>query len=102
MTGSAALPGGAWKTLTVTLDTTADRLTTYLDGVAVGSVATTITASSLLTSDDPLGLHRPVLLPRPATSRARSTTSPSTTSRSPPEQVAGLVALAADGQRPRR
>ena len=50
VTGSAALPGGAWKTLTVTLDTTADRLTTYLDGVAVGSVTTPITASSLLTT----------------------------------------------------
>lgn len=50
VTGSAALPATTWKTLTVTLDTTADRITTYLDGVAVGSARTTITAGDLLTA----------------------------------------------------
>ncbi|TYB50716.1 cellulosome enzyme [Nonomuraea sp. PA05] len=48
VTGSAALPSGAWKTLTVTLDTTAGRITTYLDGAAVASAATTITAGQLI------------------------------------------------------
>ncbi|WP_433381753.1 LamG-like jellyroll fold domain-containing protein [Actinoplanes sp. CA-142083] len=48
VTGSAALPANAWKTLTVTLDTTADRLTTYLDGAAVAGVTTTVTAGQLL------------------------------------------------------
>ncbi|PZF82996.1 LamG-like jellyroll fold domain-containing protein [Jiangella anatolica] len=48
VTGSAALPANAWKTLTVTLDTAADRVTTYLDGVAVGSATTTIGAGDLL------------------------------------------------------
>nr|WP_203416884.1 LamG-like jellyroll fold domain-containing protein [Jiangella ureilytica] len=50
VTGSAALPATTWKTLTVTLDTAADRVTTYLDGVAVGSARTTIGAGDLLTS----------------------------------------------------
>ena len=49
VTGSAALPATRWTTLTVTLDTAADRLTTYLDGAAVSSVATTATADELLT-----------------------------------------------------
>ncbi|BCY10284.1 LamG-like jellyroll fold domain-containing protein [Actinoplanes sp. L3-i22] len=48
VTGSAALPSGVWKLLTVTLDTAADRLTSYLDGVAVSSAATTISAGDLL------------------------------------------------------
>ncbi|TMR15840.1 cellulosome enzyme [Nonomuraea zeae] len=48
VTGSAALPAGAWKTLTVTLDTTARRVTTYLDGAAVASAATTVTAAQLI------------------------------------------------------
>ena len=48
VTGAAALPANAWRTVTVTLDTAADRLTTYLDGAAVGSVATTATAGQLL------------------------------------------------------
>lgn len=48
VTGSAALPANAWKTLTVTLDTTADKITSYLDGVAVSSAATTISASDIL------------------------------------------------------
>ncbi|GLW30634.1 LamG-like jellyroll fold domain-containing protein [Actinoplanes regularis] len=48
VTGASALPAGVWKTLTVTLDTTADRITTYLDGVAVSSAATTVSAADLL------------------------------------------------------
>jgi chitodextrinase len=50
VTGSAALPAGRWVTVTTTLDTTADRVTTYLDGVAVSSTATTISAGELLTA----------------------------------------------------
>ncbi|MEV6792144.1 LamG-like jellyroll fold domain-containing protein [Streptomyces sp. NPDC051320] len=46
--GYAMLPADEWRTVTVTLDTSADRLTTYLDGVAVSSAATTITARDLL------------------------------------------------------
>ncbi|MEU8244460.1 LamG-like jellyroll fold domain-containing protein [Actinoplanes missouriensis] len=45
-TGYAALPAGTWKTLTVTLGS--GRITTYLDGVAVSSAATTATAADLL------------------------------------------------------
>ncbi|MEO6087481.1 MAG: LamG-like jellyroll fold domain-containing protein, partial [Umezawaea sp.] len=48
VTGSAALPASTWRTVTVTLDTTADRVTTYLDGVAVGAAATTVTAADLV------------------------------------------------------
>ncbi|MFG1707835.1 LamG-like jellyroll fold domain-containing protein [Nonomuraea sp. M3C6] len=48
VTGSAALPANAWKTLTVTLDTSAKRMTTYLDGAAVASAATTVTAAQLI------------------------------------------------------
>lgn len=48
VTGSAALPADAWKTVTVTLDTSAERITTYLDGVAVGSSPTTVSAGELL------------------------------------------------------
>ncbi|GGX18901.1 hypothetical protein GCM10010383_56140 [Streptomyces lomondensis] len=46
--GYAALPANEWRTVTVTLDTTAGRLTTYLDGVAVASAATPIKARELL------------------------------------------------------
>ncbi|MFE2215689.1 LamG-like jellyroll fold domain-containing protein [Streptomyces canus] len=46
--GYAALPADAWRTVTVTLDSTAGRLTTYLDGVAVSSSATAIKAKDLL------------------------------------------------------
>jgi len=49
-TGYAPLPSGTWKTVTVTLDTTAHRITTYLDGAAVASATTTITAGQLLDS----------------------------------------------------
>lgn len=48
VTGYAALPASVWRTLTVTLDTSADRVTTYLDGAAVASAATTVTAGELL------------------------------------------------------
>ncbi|MGW0823291.1 LamG-like jellyroll fold domain-containing protein [Streptomyces sp. NPDC002845] len=48
VTGSAALPAGQWKTLTVTLDTAEDRITTYLDGVAVASATTTVSAAELI------------------------------------------------------
>ncbi|MDG4856622.1 Ig-like domain-containing protein [Streptomyces sp. T-3] len=48
--GHAALPADAdkWRTVTVTLDTTAGRLTTYLDGVAVSSAKTDIKAKDVL------------------------------------------------------
>ncbi|MFP8902757.1 LamG-like jellyroll fold domain-containing protein [Streptomyces atacamensis] len=46
--GYAMLPANEWRTVTVTLDTTAGRLTTYLDGVAVSSTATGIKAKELL------------------------------------------------------
>ncbi|WP_260860177.1 LamG-like jellyroll fold domain-containing protein [Streptomyces cupreus] len=46
--GYAMLPADEWRTVTVTLDTTAGRLTTYLDGVAVSSAATGIKAKELL------------------------------------------------------
>ncbi|HKX31767.1 MAG TPA: LamG-like jellyroll fold domain-containing protein [Blastocatellia bacterium] len=48
VTGSAALPAGVWKTITVTLDTRADRVTTYLDGVAVAWTTTTMSAGELV------------------------------------------------------
>jgi hypothetical protein len=52
VTGSAALPANAWKTITVTLDTNAGRITTYLDGAAVSSAATTLSAADLLTGGE--------------------------------------------------
>ncbi|MEU6375233.1 LamG-like jellyroll fold domain-containing protein [Streptomyces sp. NPDC046909] len=48
--GYAMLPADEWRTVTVTLDTAAGRLTTYLDGVAVSSSATDIKAKDLLES----------------------------------------------------
>ncbi|WP_329277308.1 LamG-like jellyroll fold domain-containing protein [Streptomyces sp. NBC_01451] len=48
--GYAMLPANVWRTVTVTLDTGAGRLTSYLDGVAVSSTATTIKATDLLDS----------------------------------------------------
>ncbi|MFF7655705.1 LamG-like jellyroll fold domain-containing protein [Streptomyces sp. NPDC007983] len=50
VSGYAALPSDTWRTVTVTLDTSAGRLTTYLDGVAVSSVATTTKAREMLDS----------------------------------------------------
>ncbi|MEU4424708.1 LamG-like jellyroll fold domain-containing protein [Actinoplanes sp. NPDC024001] len=46
VTGSAALPANAWRTLTVTLG--GGRLVTYLDGAAVAEAKTTVTAADLL------------------------------------------------------
>ncbi|WP_328338628.1 LamG-like jellyroll fold domain-containing protein [Streptomyces violaceus] len=48
--GYAPLPADEWRTVTVTLDTSAGRLTTYLDGVAVSSADTGIKAKDLLES----------------------------------------------------
>ncbi|MBX7554350.1 LamG-like jellyroll fold domain-containing protein [Streptomyces sp. NPDC004232] len=48
--GHAPLPADGWRTLTVTLDTAARRITTYLDGVAVSSAETTVKAKDLLGS----------------------------------------------------
>lgn len=48
VTGSAAMPTEQWRTLAVTLDTEADRLTTYLDGATIGWTDTTISAGELL------------------------------------------------------
>ncbi|MEV7979550.1 LamG-like jellyroll fold domain-containing protein [Streptomyces sp. NPDC086519] len=48
VSGYAPLPADGWRTVTVTLDTTARRVTTYLDGVAVSSAATTVNAKDLL------------------------------------------------------
>jgi hypothetical protein len=48
VSGYAALPADTWRTVTVTLDTSAGRVTTYLDGVAVSSAATAIKARDLL------------------------------------------------------
>ncbi|MEV0954270.1 LamG-like jellyroll fold domain-containing protein [Promicromonospora sp. NPDC050249] len=47
--GYGPLRADDWVTLTATLDTAADRLTTYLDGVAVGSARSTVAAGDLLT-----------------------------------------------------
>ncbi|MGC5562944.1 LamG-like jellyroll fold domain-containing protein [Streptomyces sp. FR-108] len=48
VSGYAALPADGWRTVTVTLDTAAGRVTTYLDGVAVSSAATSVKAGDLL------------------------------------------------------
>jgi hypothetical protein len=48
VTGHGSLQGGDWVTLTTTLDTEADRITTYLDGVAVASTPTSVSAGDLL------------------------------------------------------
>ncbi|MGY6024720.1 LamG-like jellyroll fold domain-containing protein [Streptomyces spinosirectus] len=50
VSGYAPLPAGTWRTVTVTLDTAAHRVTTYLDGVAVSSATTTVKAKDLLGS----------------------------------------------------
>ncbi|WP_328483569.1 Ig-like domain-containing protein [Streptomyces sp. NBC_00377] len=50
VSGYAPLPAGGWRTVTVTLDTSTHRVTTYLDGVAVSSAATTLEARDLLDS----------------------------------------------------
>nr|MDT0662850.1 LamG-like jellyroll fold domain-containing protein [Micromonospora sp. DSM 115978] len=48
VTGSAPLPATVWRTLTVTLDTGAGRITTYLDGAAVSSAPTSVSAAQLI------------------------------------------------------
>ncbi|MBE1875781.1 LamG-like jellyroll fold domain-containing protein [Myceligenerans pegani] len=48
VTGYGPLRAGEWATLTTTLDTAAGRLTTYLNGVAVASAPTAVTAGELL------------------------------------------------------
>jgi hypothetical protein len=53
--GSAPLPANVWRTLTVTLDTTADRLTTYLDGAPVASATTAVTAADLIDATTTIG-----------------------------------------------
>ncbi|MBT2517723.1 Ig-like domain-containing protein [Streptomyces sp. ISL-90] len=50
VTGYQPLAAGEWVTLTVVLDTAADRLTTYVDGVAVATATTTVSAGELLTA----------------------------------------------------
>ncbi|OUD03073.1 LamG-like jellyroll fold domain-containing protein [Streptomyces swartbergensis] len=50
VSGYAALPADGWRTVTVTLDSSARRVTTYLDGVAVSSAATDVKAKELLDS----------------------------------------------------
>ncbi|MDX3243651.1 LamG-like jellyroll fold domain-containing protein [Streptomyces sp. ME18-1-4] len=50
VSGYAALPADTWRTVTVTLDTAAGQVTTYLDGVAVSSAATSVKAKELLDS----------------------------------------------------
>lgn len=49
VTGSAALPAQEWRTVTVTLDTGTGTVTTYLDGVAVSSAESAVSAGELLT-----------------------------------------------------
>ncbi|MBC9711012.1 Ig-like domain-containing protein [Streptomyces sp. TRM66268-LWL] len=46
--GYAPLPANEWRTVTVTLDTAAARLTTYLDGVPVSSAKTDLKAKDVL------------------------------------------------------
>ncbi|AEG42898.1 LamG-like jellyroll fold domain-containing protein [Isoptericola variabilis] len=48
--GYGPLKAGDWVTLTTTLDTSAQRVTMYLDGVAVASAPTSVTAGQLLTA----------------------------------------------------
>jgi hypothetical protein len=91
VTGSAVLPGGEWKTLTVTLDTTADRLTSYLDGIAIGSVTTPITASSLLTNSTRSGYIGKSFYPDPYFAGAVDDFAVYDVALTP-EQVGGLVA----------
>ncbi|MFJ9381161.1 LamG-like jellyroll fold domain-containing protein [Streptomyces sp. NPDC101455] len=46
--GYAMLPADQWRTVTVTLDTSAGRVTTYLDGMPVSSAETDVKAHELL------------------------------------------------------
>ncbi|MGO1412470.1 MAG: LamG-like jellyroll fold domain-containing protein, partial [Microbacterium sp.] len=51
VTGYGALRSGEWATVTTTLDAEAGTVTTYLNGVAVQSATTAMTAADLLTAD---------------------------------------------------
>lgn len=51
VTEYGAIRAGEWATVTTTLDTTAGRVTTYLDGAAVSSAATDASADELLAPD---------------------------------------------------
>lgn len=51
VTGYGALRSGEWATVTTTLDAEAGTVTTYLNGVAVRSATTAMTAADLLTAD---------------------------------------------------
>ncbi|WP_084102178.1 LamG-like jellyroll fold domain-containing protein [Demequina sp. NBRC 110051] len=65
-TGSEAVPVDTWVTVATVLDTAAGTVTTYLDGEAVGSVVTDVTAADLFDADgvggriggSPLGFDR--------------------------------------------
>lgn len=50
LTGHDALPAERWMTFTVVLDSAAQQLTTYIDGAAVSSVATDMTAQELVSA----------------------------------------------------
>ena len=50
LTGYDALPSERWMTLTVVLDSDAQMLTTYVDGAAVSSAATDVTAQELVSA----------------------------------------------------
>lgn len=50
VTGGAPLARGKWVNLAVTLDTAGDKLTTYIDGAAVSSATSDVSASELLTA----------------------------------------------------
>ncbi|MFJ5998840.1 LamG-like jellyroll fold domain-containing protein [Streptomyces sp. NPDC092370] len=89
--GYASLPANEWRTVTVTLDTTAGRLTTYLDGVAVSSTATGIKAGDLLDgSATAAGCIGKSLYPDPLLKGAIDDFTVWHTALSP-EQVAGTV-----------
>jgi hypothetical protein len=51
ITGRQALPAERWVNVTVVLDSAEGRLTTYLDGVALSSTTTTVTAADLVAGD---------------------------------------------------
>ncbi|WP_235950529.1 LamG-like jellyroll fold domain-containing protein [Phycicoccus flavus] len=68
--GYAPLPATSWKTVAVTLDTDADRVTTYLDGAAVASATTTATAAQLVEGATSSGFLGKSMYPDPLFSGA--------------------------------
>lgn len=89
--GYAPLPADEWRTVTVTLDTSAGRLTTYLDGVAVSSAETAVRAKDLLdASATAAGYIGKSLYPDPLLKGAIDDFTVWHTALSP-EQVAGTV-----------